>query len=135
LGVVSIGEKMNWKEFLKPDWKKIIISIVIFAVLFIFFIFPQLFVPILPVPLDMRHRCCNELSQNQNLSENCNIFANQTSFIFTQDNCSKYIADMELVGQNAQILLYASIVVIIIFSYLFSCFLFWIFTRKKEKPE
>jgi len=139
--MASRGEEMNWKKFLQPDWKKLLVAVVIFVGLeyFLIYIFSSTTLTFQAVP--WKNECCANqtgnltMSENQNFQRFCSDWTNRTGFIINAENCNNFFAQAARQQQYYMITYYAEIITLFLFSYLFSCFLFWIFTRKKENPE
>jgi membrane-bound ClpP family serine protease len=97
---------MNWKEFLKPDWKKIILTIIILSIQFIFLL--QVFLPY------------------NFLFMIWIIFGGYLLFILNALLCSSS-ENLCLLGVIITFILSA------IFWYLFSCLIAWVYDKMKKK--
>lgn len=105
---------MNWKEFLKPDWRKIVLTIIIFFILgFVFVFFTSCF--------------CPRTSYN---TSQC-----QSYFYLPWDCCPvPHCGNPDLLTLILSKIYSPSIIVVnLIFSYLFSCFFILNITYKISK--
>jgi hypothetical protein len=107
---------MNWKEFLKPDWRKIVIFIILTSVLMIY---SHSFLNGLEPDDD---RVCCECE-----TATCNGFP----FIYIFEGCVSYIVCYDTTIYWTGFIL--DIIVWSLISFIMSCLLVWVFFRVKGK--
>ena len=120
---------MNWKEFLKPNGRKI----AVFLILFLISLFCILYFSGFGPPRDFRQDCCN--IQNTFNAQVCNgiisgtvpgfrsgLYFNKTP----EEICREY---------NLSVLesLMLFIIIIFVIPYLLSCIIIWIYYKVKKK--
>jgi hypothetical protein len=105
---------MNLKQFLKPDWRKIVLFAIIFGLLFLFPIIPNY--EVFPHPVDVKNF--------------------DAGYYVWHSLYSSFPAYENLMAKTGYIIF--AIIIPLIFSYILSCLIFWIYDkfrkpRKKQK--
>jgi hypothetical protein len=102
---------MNWKEFLKPDWEKIVITVIITAawILFLRFIISNTV-----VLCEMCPDTCPE--------------GNYVNYLIVPKLCPCCVSLSEVYENYLW-----NLIIPFIFSYFISCLIIWIYNRMKKK--
>ena len=95
---------MNCKKFLKPDWRKILIAIVIFVIL--------INIEIIPIKIMGGWR----------------EFIQYVSLIFELTHTYYVSGNLEKVFMNIGL-----VILFLVISYLLSCFMIWVYDKGKKK--
>ena len=115
---------MNWKKFLKPDWRKIAVFIILTILLFSIvysIIRAQQELEGARIGIDVFSECCI----NEGRLEGC-ASEEIIQKYKTCEGFEKYRQNQELFN-NISILLPTAII-----SYIFSCLIVWIYNKKKK---
>jgi len=112
---------MNIKQFLKPDWRKILIFVII---LFLEF---QLFSIIFRYPPEppMQAFCCRDFEQTGIMPDYCK------EVNLTAEDCLKYENIRKTEAFHNLLILISDIVLV----YIISCLIIWIYDKFKKKPQ
>jgi hypothetical protein len=132
---------MNLKQFLKPDWRKIVIFVILSFLSFSFwFLYNTGF-----TPPDARRDCCNiEIESNNNSCQKIigNIIINPNDIYLTSlrkmyfNKTPDYVcSEYNLIIQNGQRLFIEISFLILLVSYLLSCLIIWIYDKVKVKKK
>jgi hypothetical protein len=110
---------MTLKQFLKPDWRKIVIFL---AIMFLEFLIFSIYVYSYGQTASIQEICCRE-SLPALEKEHC-VRAN-----VTEEYCIIYREKRATQGFYDLITLF----LVLIFDYLLSCLIIWIFDKRKKK--
>ena len=129
---------MNWKQFLKPDWRKIVIFIVLSACFSFWILYNTSPGP----PRDLRESCC---IQNVYDREICQKIISGESELYRlkpyrnktpEEICQEYKSSgIKIIVLSMELLTGFLILIKFIIPYLLSCLTVWIYDtlRKKKK--
>ena len=116
---------MNWKEFFKPDLKKILLLIIFFIPLF----FAILFTLNTGVVYELIYECETFLRYNYNESFVCSAL--NLNLSSCTDYCNKVVSEF---GMKQTFSLTIRLIFVVIVSYVISCSFLWLLrNRKKSK--
>ncbi len=108
---------MNLKQFLKPDWRKIVLTVILIFVLMIYFPSFWGLEGIKPIFTDDKHICCFcETATCEGIP-----------FIYAFGGCVSEILCYDTT------IYWDSLILDLIFWYLLSCFIVWIYNKVKKK--
>jgi len=113
---------MKLKQFLKPDWRKIFLTIII-IILWIFFWHRVYSAPLAP-PLELI--CCDLIEE---LTSICQEQPNNPCCKFTLKVCEK----LEIEREKRNLISTVTFVGSLILSYPISCLIIWIYDKRKKK--
>jgi len=105
---------MSWKEFLKPDWKKIILALIIFF---------------LPIPFPEAVACPFPCIFNP--VENVTSCTKCPPYEIRIVSLGWHSIEMFLALRNFMFLI--NVLLTVVFSYILSCVIFWIYNRVRKK--
>ena len=113
------------KQFLKPDWRKILVTIIIFILFFFFWYYFFNWLPSVPEWFG----CCNSIEEGKKISEICEDMPGCCTIENFEEKCNSiFNSRKERIFYNNMILF-----IFFILSYLISCFIIWIYDKVKKK--
>jgi hypothetical protein len=120
---------MNIKQFLKPDWRKIVITLILtFLATYLFWLGWQVPGSMILNSEARSADCCHIIITNQTegLPEVCKNF-NETY-------CIQFLADFEKRIQSQEIIKYTPFIIeSLVISYLLSCLIVWLYDKIRKK--
>jgi len=120
---------MNWKQFLKPDWRKILITIIIFSTIF-YFITSLL----MAKPPCMTSRCTGTNIDRSELPQYvcgiCDVNVKQNDHLI---GIIIYLISPSLLTYNLGN--FDFFIIELIYYYLLSCLIVWIYDKIKVKKK
>ena len=120
---------MKWKKFLKPDWRKIFLTIILVIISLLYFLItPYMMLPMKEIgPWGL---CCGLIrggmeSKLHNICFELNI----TSL----EICETHDKQVQFERNLYTILTIVSLIILILFCYILSCLIVWICDKVKKK--
>lgn len=112
---------MSFKQFLKLDWRKIVVFVIILFLEFQLFMIIFRYPPELPI----QAFCCKDFEETGTMSDHCK------EINLTAEDCLKYENIRKTEAFYNLLVLIFDIVIV----YIISCFIVWIYDKLRKKPQ
>jgi hypothetical protein len=123
---------MTLKQFLKPDWRKIVVfGVIIFIEFLIYYIISISYFPNrLITTEELEELCCES-----ELTEDLINFCLSRNISITKEECERREFTDTYIGIPELIIIITSIFVFLISHYLLSCLIVWIYNKYRGKKK
>jgi hypothetical protein len=123
---------MNWKEFIKPDWRKIVLFVIIFIIEFSYYFNSS--VCFCPLSACATAQTEQATARMQNISIDIEPCDTCYSLPWEQCPCDRYCGKPDTIT-SIMIAIYSPLftIAILIIPYLLSCLIVWVYDKYRKK--